>query len=93
MYPEHKYKVRVSPWEHQRRPHGGSGIRDNADPTPTAKVGRDRLLYVGLGIEVELTGRVRDAGLRTYDEPAVSLLLDKFLQPLPSLGCRAEAFL
>lgn len=37
-------------------------------------------------------GWVRDAGLRTYCEPAVSLLLEQFLQPLPSLDCRAEAF-
>ena len=38
-----------------------------------------------------LWGWAGDAGLRTYCEPAVSLLLEQFLQPLPSLGCGAEA--
>lgn len=35
---------------------------------------------------------VRDAGLRIYRESAISLLLEQFLQPLPSLGCGTEVF-
>lgn len=62
----------------------------NADPVPTAKSGSDFCFVLVLALRLSSQG---ESGMQGWGHTAnlQSLLLEQFLQPLPSLGCGAEA--